>query len=655
MTLEELLALAGDRGLSELERARARRAARRVEQEYQRAVSEGRDVSSDVDVRDPLAGEIDEAARISRAAQLAQLGTLRWNRDSGELRWSDEMSLIFGYPPGTVRPSVELLTRLVHPDDVAEVRRTIESAWRAEAARETTFRVIRPDNVIRYLHCLIEIVVDRNERPCGIVATGQDVTDAELARQERARLSRRRQTLPAGHVGREPVDELLDRPRFVDEIDAARRDGSGVLLVVAVESAGSDPAASIVDGFDDGELTSRLGGISTTGHVGGGAEDHDLLVAAVGTVVRRAVRHSDVCGVTAPGEFGVLLHRTTLNAARVIAETIVAGIRRQPFVLGRARLRLDAWAGLVRYPGRDGRRGADLLLDAETAWRQARAGNLRCAVLGEPVGTARRPVGRSGQARERDTGRVVTLDAQPILDLRVNQITRQEILPRLVDGGGPHPDAGAPEDTERGDELIDRWVIDHIVELVARGARTSHYQVNLSGRFLADPDLLEHLQHRLWEYDVDPAQLTFEITETVLASNPTEVVNFAYTLRQLGCHLALDDFGSGPAPLSHLTYLPLDLVKIDGGFIAGLPSSRPNQLVVRSYVEICRELGIRTAAGHVRDATTLDLLREYGMDFAQGSLIGRPEPVTGPHRSASAPTARAPRPRPTARPSVALG
>jgi PAS domain S-box-containing protein len=652
MNLDDLLALAADRGLSELERARARRATRRVQQEYQRAVSAGLDVSSDVDVRDPLAGDLDEAARISRAAQLAKLGTLRWNRETGELRWSDEMSLIFGYPPGTVRPSLELLTRLVHPDDAAEVRRTVESAWRAESVRETTFRVIRPDNAIRFVHCLVEVVVDRNERPCGIVATGQDVTEAELARQERARLSRRRETLQTGLTGREPVNGLLDRPSFVDEIDAARRDGSGVLLVVAVESAAPDPARPGADGPGDGELTSRLGGIATTGHVGAGVEDHDLLVAAVGAVVRRAVRHGDVCGVTAPGEFGVLLHRTTLGAARAIAETVVAGIRRQPFVLGRTRLRLDAWAGLVRYPGRGDRPGFDLLLDAETAWRRARAADLDCVVLDEPVRTGEAPADGRSRIRERRSSNLVTLDTQPILDLRVNQITRQEILPRLVDGcGGQHRDPGMPE----GDELVDRRVVDHVVELVARGARTSHYQVNLSARFLADADLLEHLQHRLREYDVDPAQLTFEITETALAGDPTEAVNFAYGLRNLGCHLALDDFGSGPAPLSLLTYLPLDLVKIDGGLIVGLPSSRPHQLLVRSYVEICRELGIRTAAGHVRDAATLDLLRTYGVDFAQGSLIGRPEPVTGPHRPASAPLPRSPRPGTAACPSAALG
>lgn len=635
MNLDEVLALAGDRGLSELERARARRATRRVQQEYERAESLGVDPISDVDVRDPLADDVDEAARISRAAQLAKLGSLWWDRSDGELRWSDEMSLVFGHSPGTVRPSVGLLARLIHPDDLAEARRTVESAWRTETARETTFRVVRPDKVVRYVSVLVEIVVDQRNRPSGIVATGQDVTAAELARQERARLARRRETVRTGLAGRDPGDEPLSRPRFVEEIDAARRAGPGVLLVVAVTPAGPVRVGARSNYPD----TSGVHPVHPD--LAGGA-DHDRLDAAVGAVVRRAIRRGDLCGRTAPGEFGVLMPRTTLGAARAVAEAVVAGIRQQAFLLGRNRLRLHAWAGLIRYPGRHGSRALDVLLDAEAAWRLARVAGVDCVAPGETVDGTRWPAGAASVPPPVDR---FTLHTRPILDLRLNQITRQEILLREAEPVGRAEPAGETVPP------LDRWVVDSAVELVARGARTSHYQVGLSDQSPGDPELLEHLQQRLRRHDVDPAQFTFVISEAALAGDLTRAVDFAHGLRQLGCQLALDDFDPGRADADALTYLPVDLVRIDGELTSGLHLSRPHRRAVRSVVETCRELGIRTAAQQVREPAVRDLLRDYGVDFAQGYLVGRPKPVTGPHRTSS-PGGGPVRPDPAVRPSA---
>ncbi|MEE6258669.1 EAL domain-containing protein [Plantactinospora sonchi] len=650
MNLDEVLALAGAGGLSELERARARRATRRIQQEYQRAESAGVDPISDVDVRDPLADDVDEAARIIRAAQLAKLGSLWWNRKDGGLRWSDEMSLVFGYPPGTVRPSVELLSRLIHPDDVAEVRRTVESAWQAETVRETSFRVVRPDKIVRYVSALVEIVVDARNRPCGIVATGQDVTEAELDRQERARLARRRETVRTELAGRDPGADPLSRPRFINEINAAQRAGPGVLLVVAVAPVVPIPSGAGPRGTDP-----------TGVHPGhpdvAGGDDHDRLDVAVGAVVRRAVRRADVYGRTAPGEFGVLMHRTTLGAARAVAEAVVAGIRNQSFLLGRSRLRLNAWAGLIRYPGRHGSRALDVLLDAEAAWRLARVAGVDCVAPEQAADGSDQRRGTRGSTPVTPPAHRFTLHTQPILDLRLNQITRQEILLRLADEGvDPYPVAGPHGAAGPAGEVVplDRWVVDHALELVARGAGTSHYQVSLSDRSPGDPELLEHLQQRLRRYDVDPGQLTFAISEAALTGDPTRAVDFTHGLRQLGCQLALDDFDPGHAAADSLTCLPVDLVRIDGELTSGLRTSRPHQRAVRSVVETCRELGIRTAAQHVRDHATRDLLREYGVDFAQGYLVGRPKAVTGPHRTLSTAGGSVPS-DPALRPSAAPG
>ncbi|WP_422773735.1 EAL domain-containing protein [Plantactinospora sp. WMMC1484] len=628
MNLDDILSLAADRSLSELERARARRATRRVQQEYQRAVSEGRDLTGDIEVRDPLTADTDEAARIVRAAELAKLGTVTWVRNTGELAWSDEMALILGQPPGTLRHSVAALSRLIHPDDLDRVRRAVESVWREQTVRETTCRVVRPDRVTRYVHCYLEYVVDDGHRPYGIIATARDITERELARQEQDRLARRRETVQPELAGRDPVTGLFSRSRFADEIDTAQRGGPGVLLVVAVEPVGpaGDPAALGIAGLGGG-----AGGAD-------GADEQERLAVAVAQVVRRVVRRSDVCGLTGPHEFGVLMQRTTLSSATALAEAIIDGIRSQSFVLGRTRL-VDAWGGLVRYQGRDGSRGADLIVDAETAWRRARATGVSRVALDQPAAEEERRALCRSRIRATVAENRFTLYTQPILDLRLNQITRQEILLRLVnDGGQAHSASTLLGDAERVDEIlpIDRWVIDRTIELIARGSGTSHYQVNLSGRSLGDPHLLERVQERLQRCDVDPGQITFEITETARIGNLTEAHNFAHGIRQLGCQLALDDFGSGHVPFAFLTYFPVDLVKVGGEFVADLRHSVANQSIVRSIVEMCGALGIRTAAEHVEDEATMNLLRDFGVDFAQGYLVGKPKPVAGPARTARA-------------------
>ncbi|MFY1672608.1 EAL domain-containing protein [Plantactinospora sp. WMMB334] len=646
MNLDDILSLASDGSLSELERARARRATRRVQQEYQRAVSEGRDLIGDIEVRDPLTADTDEAARIVRAAELAKLGTVTWVHATGELAWSDEMALILGQPPGTLRHSVAALSRLIHPDDLDRVRRAAESVWRDRTVRETTCRVVRPDRVTRYVHCYLEYVVDDRHRPYGIIATARDVTDRELARQERARLARRRETVQSELAGRDPVTGLFSRSRFADEIDTAQRGGPGVLLVVAVEpvgpAAGPDAAGPDIAGPVGGPGGGAVGGpgggaVGVDGSDGAGADgvdEQERLAVAVAQVVRRVVRRSDVCGLTGPYEFGVLMQRTTLSSATALAESIIDGIRSQSFVLGRTRL-VDAWGGLVRYQGRDGSRGADLIVDAETAWRRARATGVSRVALDQPAAEEERRALCRSRIRATVAENRLTLHTQPILDLRLNQITRQEILLRLVnDGGQAHSASTLLGDAERVDEIlpIDRWVIDRTIELIARGSGTSHYQVNLSGRSLGDPHLLERVQERLQRYGVDPGQITFEITETARIGNLTEAHNFAHGIRQLGCQLALDDFGSGHVPFAFLTYFPVDLVKVGGEFVAGIRHSVANQSIVRSIVEMCRALGIRTAAEHVEDEPTMDLLRDFGVDFAQGYLVGKPKPVAGPMR-----------------------
>ncbi len=269
----------------------------------------------------------------------------------------------------------------------------------------------------------------------------------------------------------------------------------------------------------------------------------------------------------------------------------------------------------------------DLLLDGETAWRRAKHEDHPVYVQPQVAAGERRDICRAGIHSAIRENRFA-LHAQPLRDLELNRTTRHEILLRVIDDvGRPTSPATFLQIAEHVDEVlaVDRWVIDHALQTIGDGPQTSHYQINISGQSLADPLLLNHLRSAVDRYHVDPQRLTIEITETAAIGNLAVARRFADGLRDLGCQLALDDFGTGNTPLSFLTKLPVDLVKIDGSFIQDLARSEPHQAIVHGLVRMCRSLGILTAAEYVQDDTTLRLLRNYGVDFAQGFHVGQPE------------------------------
>jgi EAL domain-containing protein (putative c-di-GMP-specific phosphodiesterase class I) len=226
-----------------------------------------------------------------------------------------------------------------------------------------------------------------------------------------------------------------------------------------------------------------------------------------------------------------------------------------------------------------------------------------------------------------------TLYAQPIVPLQPGGRTRHELLVRMVgrDGDVIPPSAFLPV-AERFDlvQEIDRWVVRRAIELLAERARIGDdvmFDVNLSAKSLGDADLPASIAQQLQAAGVDPSRLVFEVTETAAIVNVDRARQFARRLGELGCGFALDDFGAGFASFYYLKHLPFDFLKIDGEFVESLTDSTTNQLVVQAVVSIARGLGKQTIAEYVGDEETLQLLRRYGVDYAQGFHVGRPVPV----------------------------
>ena len=173
---------------------------------------------------------------------------------------------------------------------------------------------------------------------------------------------------------------------------------------------------------------------------------------------------------------------------------------------------------------------------------------------------------------------------------------------------------------------IDQWVIR---QAFARAAAGHHVGINVSAESITTLDLVELIQHEIQETGVNTSNVVFEITETALIRDIGKGEAFARGVVDLGCAVSLDDFGTGFGSFTYLKKLPISFLKIDIEFVRDLATSSANQHVVKAIVTLARGFGCQTIAEGVEDEETLNLLRDYGVDFAQGFYVGRPASCAG--------------------------
>ncbi|RRQ23398.1 EAL domain-containing protein [Guyparkeria sp. SCN-R1] len=214
---------------------------------------------------------------------------------------------------------------------------------------------------------------------------------------------------------------------------------------------------------------------------------------------------------------------------------------------------------------------------------------------------------------------------------------RLEVLMRLA---GEDGSLGSPapliELAERFNYMpqIDRWVVRRTLQglrdhRVAGAAPPARLTINLSGQSMKDGELVGFVRDELRRYEIDPTWLCFEITETAAIANFDQAAELIASLRELGCLVALDDFGGGLISFEFLRRLKPDIVKIDGKLVRDLEHDRVAAVIVESIHDVAHVMGARTVGEWVETPTTLAQLERIGVDFAQGYLLHRPEPLIG--------------------------
>jgi PAS domain S-box-containing protein len=214
---------------------------------------------------------------------------------------------------------------------------------------------------------------------------------------------------------------------------------------------------------------------------------------------------------------------------------------------------------------------------------------------------------------------------QPILDLGDGSIHHHELLVRMRLGEELIPPAAFLPYAEESELIrdLDLWAVETGMGLAAR----TPVAINLSARSLASRGLLGAIERKLSDDAVPVGNVTFEITETAAAENMRGARELVAELNGLGCAVALDDFGTGYGSFTYLRHLPVTQLKIDIEFIRGIDQDPTDRRVVESMVDVARHFAMTTVAEGVEDERTLQLVREMGVDLAQGYHVGRPRPL----------------------------
>jgi diguanylate cyclase (GGDEF)-like protein/PAS domain S-box-containing protein len=365
------------------------------------------------------------------------------------------------------------------------------------------------------------------------------------------------------------------------------------------------------------------------GHAAG-----DELIVGVADRLRATVRPADTVARFGGDEFVVVCREAqTPSGAMAVADRIVAALR-EPFCSGGEEIFLTVSVGIaVAGPDASPDR---LLRNADAAmYRAKEQGRARCEFFDETMQTeaaTRLEVQTAlNWAVQRDEMRVFY---QPLVDIASGRPVGVEALVRWQ-----HPERGIVEPSDFVTLAEDAGLIVPIGQAVLNRAAAEFagwraiaptgpfgVAVNLSAHQLRHPGLIDHVRTALTKYDLTPSSLCLELTESALLEDLDRHIGVLLTLRDLGVRLALDDFGTGYSSLTYLKRFPVDIVKIDRSFVAGLGVTHCDTAIVRSVIELAHALSLTVVAEGIERPEQLEELRSLGCDLAQGYLFARPQP-----------------------------
>lgn len=369
----------------------------------------------------------------------------------------------------------------------------------------------------------------------------------------------------------------------------------------------------------------------TCGHLAG-----DELLVQVTHTLKKQIRERDTLARLGGDEFGILLKNHTKHQALQLAEDLRDSVSNMRFMWQKKPFDTVISIGIVQID-----KGVsdqqELLARADIACYASKDkshdGITWYSEDDHDLNRRRSDMHWAPRIKQAALHDYFVLHLQAMTNLQCEEGPHAEFLVRMDEGEGLIPPGDFIPAAERYNLMptIDRWVVKNVFKYLDESdlgrQEKGTYFVNLSGSTLSDQSFFEYIKLLQKEHNINPQLICFEITETEAINNLVDSVEFIIDIREKGFKFALDDFGVGLSSFTYLKTIPVDFLKIDGGFVKNMLNDPIDQGIVDACNHIAHAAGLKTVAEFIEDADTLTVLASMGVDFGQGYHMAKPAPL----------------------------
>jgi len=497
--------------------------------------------------------------------------------------------------------------------DIPIIMLTANAAWQDKVARESFDAgavdiLFKPVRRIDLMPRIISMLALKRERD--LRKAHEQELESELS--ERRIIEARLQHL----VNHDDLTGLCNRRKLEQQLE---------VVVLRARKNGQLSALLYID-LDHFKVIN-----DAEGHVAG-----DRLLVEVANILRHEIGSSGLLVRISSDEYSVLLDNVTEAKALAIAEHVRSVMDQFRFTTNNYSYHIGASIGVTMVTPGDLVSASEVLARADQACYVAKTHGRNLVHLfnreDTEMLTLRSAIHWVPLIRDALANDKFRLVFQPVLDIGEKRITHYETLIRMAGDGGTliPPNDFIPVAEKMGlIHDIDLWVVNRAIDVVhglPEKYKTTAFSINLSSHAFKDSALLLLLKEKLGTTGINPDRIIFEITETIAIASFSQTREMIMDIRRLGYRFALDDFGSGFSSFNYIKEFPVDYLKIDGTFITNLVNDPVDQTLVKSMIEIAKTLDKKIIAEFVEDRQVLELLAQYGVDYAQGYFIGKPMP-----------------------------